>query len=63
MQQLHDSMHGIGARIDQTTLDKAPSASKNLETVTALQIDAEIVKKGHFRAETSSASYPDESAV
>lgn len=39
MKQFNDSMYGIVARIDQTTLDEAPSAYKNLEAVMALQKD------------------------
>jgi tRNA-splicing ligase RtcB len=39
MTQFKDSMDGIVARIDQTTLDEAPVAYKNLDTVMALQKD------------------------
>jgi tRNA-splicing ligase RtcB (3'-phosphate/5'-hydroxy nucleic acid ligase) len=39
MTQFNDSMDGIVARIDRTTLDEAPSAYKNLDTVMALQED------------------------
>ncbi|MFO7813104.1 MAG: RtcB family protein [Pelovirga sp.] len=39
MTQFNHSMDGIIARIDRTTLDEAPSAYKDLDTVMALQKD------------------------
>ncbi len=39
MKQFNDSMRGIVAHIDHTTLDEAPSAYKDLDAVMALQKD------------------------